>query len=387
MNQPQFSEAVPLSLYIHLPWCIRKCPYCDFNSHEAAAGTLPEVQYVEALLADLEQSVPLVWGRRISTIFIGGGTPSLFSATAIDQFLSTARGLLNIAPNAEITMEANPGTVEAEKFSAFREIGINRLSIGVQSLENEQLAGLGRIHDRNEAITAVQIARAAGFDNINLDMMFALPEQTSSAAEDDLRALIALDPEHISYYQLTLEPNTYFHKFPPKLPEHDKRSDIAERGHQLLATNGYQQYEVSAFAKPGSQCQHNINYWEFGDYLGIGAGAHGKITDQAAGTIRRTVKPRQPKQYMHNMAKQIESSSRDIPVADIPFEFFLNALRLNNGVSKDLFTLRTGLGLTHIDPIVTQLRTEGFLSENENGIQASEFGRNFIDDIAQKFLP
>ena len=348
MSELQFSEAIPLSLYIHLPWCIRKCPYCDFNSHEASTGTFPETQYIESLLADLEQSVPLVWGRRVSTIFIGGGTPSLFSAESLDQLLSSARGLLNIAPNAEITMEANPGTFEAEKFSAFREIGINRLSIGIQSLNNDQLSRLGRIHDRDQAINAFKLARTAGFENINLDMMFALPEQSTSDAEIDLQTLIDLAPEHISYYQLTLEPNTLFRKYPPKLPEHDKRADIAERGHKLLEQSGYRQYEVSAFAKPSYECQHNINYWEYGDYLGVGAGAHGKITDQAAGKIQRTLKPRQPKQYMAAMAEHNATSCRDIPQTDLAFEFFVNALRLNDGIDKDLFTLRTGLELSYI---------------------------------------
>ena len=342
MSQLHFSEAIPLSLYVHIPWCLKKCPYCDFNSHAQKEQGLPEQRYIEALLKDLELSVPLVWGRTVSSIFIGGGTPSLFSAESINTLLSGIRSLVKLTPNAEITLEANPGTFESEKFADFANTGINRLSIGIQSLEDKHLVQLGRVHDAEQALAAYQTARIAGFTNINLDMMYALPEQSLAEAQQDLERLIDLEPEHISWYQLTLEPNTLFHKYPPVLPDHELSAQISETGQTLLANAGYHQYEVSAYARNGKECQHNKNYWEFGDYLGIGAGAHGKLTQPANQQITRTSKPRQPEHYMQFIDAGSLETPQAIPEQDLAFEFFLNSLRLNDGISTTLFEQRTG---------------------------------------------
>ncbi len=386
MSQLHFSEAIPLSLYIHLPWCLKKCPYCDFNSHAQKEEGLPEERYVDALLKDLELSVPLVWGRTVSSIFIGGGTPSLFSAESIATLLSGIRSLIKLSPNAEITLEANPGTFESEKFAGFAAAGINRLSIGVQSLDDQQLQQLGRVHDAQQALTAYETARSAGFTNINLDMMYALPKQTQAEAEQDLEQLIALQPEHISYYQLTLEPNTLFHKYPPVLPEHELSAQMSDTGQELLASAGYHQYEVSAYALNDKQCRHNNNYWEFGDYLGIGAGAHGKLTQPALQQITRTTKPRQPEQYMQFMEAGNLETPQVVPEQDLAFEFFLNGLRLNDGVTTSLFEQRTGLGLESVAEILGKLRDRGLLNDDPSQIQTSETGRRFIDEMTPEFL-
>ena len=292
-----FTAPIPLALYVHIPWCARKCPYCDFNSHEAR-GPVPESAYVDALLADLEQDLPRVWGRRIESVFIGGGTPSLFSAEALDRLLAGLRARLPLRPDTEITLEANPGAVEQGKFAEFREIGINRLSIGVQSFNDEQLQRLGRIHDRRVAFAAAEAAHVAGLDNFNLDLMFGLPEQTVEQALADIANAVALQPAHLSYYQLTIEPNTRFYQSPPTLPDDETISLMQERTQAELARQGYRQYEVSAYARETRRCRHNLNYWEFGDYLGIGAGAHGKLTDPAAGRIHRLWKLKQPRDYL-----------------------------------------------------------------------------------------
>jgi len=386
VSQLHFSEAIPLSLYVHLPWCLKKCPYCDFNSHAQKEPGLPEQRYVEALLKDLELSVPLVWGRTVSSIFIGGGTPSLFSATSINTLLSGIRSLVKLTAGAEITLEANPGTFESEKFAGFAAAGINRLSIGIQSLDDQQLQRLGRVHDAKQALSAYETARTAGFTNINLDMMYALPEQSLAEATLDLEQLITLEPEHVSYYQLTLEPNTLFHKYPPMLPAHELSAQMSESGQELLAKAGYDQYEVSAYARNGKECRHNLNYWEFGDYLGIGAGAHGKLTQPANQHITRTVKPRQPEQYMQFIDAGSLENPQTIPEQDLAFEFFLNSLRLNDGISTALFEQRTGLRINTVIDALNQLRDQGLLSSNESLIQTTSTGRRFIDEMTPKFL-
>ncbi|HRW67501.1 MAG TPA: radical SAM family heme chaperone HemW, partial [Candidatus Competibacter sp.] len=342
---PVFTAPIPLALYVHIPWCARKCPYCDFNSHEAREP-LPERAYVDALLADLEQDLPRVWGRRIDSLFIGGGTPSLFSAEALDRLLSGLRARLPLRPDLEITLEANPGTVERSKFAEFREVGINRLSIGVQSFDDGHLHALGRIHDRRAAIAAAEAAHAAGLDNFNLDLMFGLPGQTVAQALTDIACALALQPAHLSYYQLTLEPNTRFYRSPPLLPDDETIDVIQERAQEELARHGYPRYEVSAYARADRRCRHNLNYWEFGDYLGIGAGAHGKLSDPAAGQIQRLWKVKHPRDYLAR-AGTPAGVGGDAPVreAELPLEFLMNALRLVEGVPAALFGERAGLPL------------------------------------------
>lgn len=378
------NEAIPLSLYIHIPWCVRKCPYCDFNSHEVGDG-IPERAYVDALLADLEQELPLVWGRRISTIFIGGGTPSLFSAEALERLLSGVRTLLPVLPDAEITLEANPGTVEAGRFEAYRSIGINRLSIGVQSFNSNFLKRLGRIHDAAEAHRAVEIAQQSGFDNFNIDLMFALPGQDATASLSDVREALAHQPAHISYYQLTLEPNTEFYQSPPVLPEVDDVAMLEQASHEALAEAGFMRYEVSAFAHSGKQAAHNLNYWEFGDYIGIGAGAHGKITDMHQQQIVRRRKQRQPARYM-DRELSVLSSQETVGTTELPFEFMLNALRLTRGFDKALFQARTGLAWQTLETTIAALVTDGLLEENVNRIRPSPLGMRFLNDVMERFL-
>lgn len=380
-------SSIPLALYVHIPWCVRKCPYCDFNSHPAH-GPLPESAYVNALLADLEQDLPKVWGRRIDSLFIGGGTPSLFSAEVLDQLLSGLRARLPMRPDLEITLEANPGATEQSRFAEFREIGINRLSIGVQSFDDEQLQRLGRIHDRCAAFAAAEAAHAAGLDNFNLDLMFGLPGQTQQSAMADIANAIALQPAHISYYQLGIEPNTAFHHAPPPLPDDDAIAVIQERAQVELARHGYQHYEISAYAREGRRCRHNINYWEFGDYLGIGAGAHGKLTDAAAGQITRRWKQKQPDRYLA-AAGTPAALGGDAPIsaADLPVEFLMNALRLIQGVSASLFTERTGLPLAALEPALTQARDCGLLDADSARLQATELGLRFLNDLLQRFMP
>lgn len=383
----RFGAPPPLSLYIHFPWCVHKCPYCDFNSH-ALRDALPEDAYVEALLKDLEQELPSVWGRTIHTVFMGGGTPSLFSANAIDQLLSGIRARAPLRPDAEITLEANPGTCEQQRFDGYREAGVNRLSLGMQSFNDIQLRTLGRIHDSNQALSAFQVARAAGFDNINLDLMFGLPAQSVEQARADLETAVGLRPEHLSWYQLTLEPNTLFHVRPPPLPDEDTKWDMYSAGQTLLASKGYTQYEVSAFAHGARRCLHNLNYWRFGDYLGIGAGAHGKITDAASGSLNRRWKKRQPRAYLE-AAKTggFLAGERVLGEAETVFEFALNRLRLREPFSMAEFEARCGLNRRWIEGPVERATADGFISTEGQLIRHSDRGWLFLNDLLQRFLP
>ncbi len=378
----------PLSLYIHIPWCVRKCPYCDFNSH-AAGSELPEDAYVAALLADLDQELVAVQGRVLGSIFFGGGTPSLFSAAAIGRILAGVQARIAFAPDIEITLEANPGTFEQAKFADYRRLGINRLSIGVQSFAGDQLQALGRIHDGSEAVRAAQMARDAGFDNFNLDLMHGLPGQDVEGALADLRQAIALEPTHISWYQLTLEPNTLFWSQPPQIPEDDILWDIQEAGQALLATEGYVQYETSAYARAGRRARHNLNYWSFGDFIGIGAGAHGKLT-LADGRIIRNWKTRLPKDYLAAgellAGKAFEAGRRELEAGELPFEFMMNALRLVEGVPAALFMQRTGLALAQIEDACAQARAAGLLEADPAVLRPTPRGQLFLNDLLQYFL-
>ena len=390
----QFSESIPLSLYIHIPWCVRKCPYCDFNSHALRqSDELPERLYVDALLADLEADLPRVWGRRVDTVFIGGGTPSLFSPAAIDRLLSGVRARLPLRPDAEITLEANPGTVEQGRFAEFRAAGISRLSIGIQSFNEQHLQALGRIHGRPEAIRAAQSASQAGFANFNLDLMYGLPEQTPAQALDDLRTAIELAPSHISYYQLTLEPNTLFHRYPPALPDDDVLWDMQERAQALLAEHGYRQYEISAYARTDQpavdrRCAHNLNYWRFGDYLGIGAGAHGKLSDMAEGAVYRLWKRKNPRDFLNYAGQDTNLGGLNrLSEAELPLEFMLNALRLSDGWPLQLFQQRTGLELGAIQAALHEAETRGLLRLTADRAGVTELGQRFLNDALQLFMP
>jgi oxygen-independent coproporphyrinogen-3 oxidase len=381
-----YNWVIPLALYVHIPWCIRKCPYCDFNSH--VAYDIPEQTYIQALLTDLASELPYVWGRKLESIFIGGGTPSLFSAEAIDQLLCGIRALLPFRPNIEVTLEANPGTFEQAKFKGLREAGINRLSMGIQSFNPQHLQALGRVHTQTEALMAADIARHAGFTNFNLDLMFGLPQQTLSQALDDLQQAIQLQPTHISWYQLTLEPNTLFYKQPPILPDEDLLVDMQLAGQTLLAQGAYQQYEVSAYSQAQSQCVHNRNYWEFGDYIGIGAGAHGKYTNPATQSIHRYQKPRQPTDYMRRVQQgQARSQTQTLVTADIIFEFMLNALRLQAGFPLSLFTERTGLAVDLLSNSLQQGIQRGLLEINDDWVKPSALGWQFLNTTIRLFLP
>lgn len=387
----QLTTLPPLSVYVHIPWCVRKCPYCDFNSHEMKGrepkDALPEGAYVDALLRDLEQDLPRVWGRRVVSVFIGGGTPSLFSAEAIDSLLSGLRARLAINANAEITLEANPGTAEQARFSEYRAAGVNRLSIGVQSFDDDLLQGLGRIHGRREAIAAAEMAHAAGFDNLNLDLMFALPQQTPAQASEDVATAISLEPTHISYYQLTLEPNTLFHVQPPVLPDEELAWQIQQAGQYQLAQAAYGQYEVSAYAKPERQCSHNLNYWQFGDYLGLGAGAHSKISDAAQQSITRLAKQRHPQAYLETAGMPAGvQTERVLTRADAGFEFMMNALRLNQGFAPALFTAHTGLPIQQLETPLRQAEERGLLEWTLEHIRPTEQGARFLDDLLALFI-
>ncbi|OCR26684.1 oxidase [Pseudomonas syringae] len=373
----------PLSLYIHIPWCVRKCPYCDFNSH-TASPVLPEAEYIDALLADLDLDLPNVHGRELSSIFFGGGTPSLFSAEALGRLLKGVEQRIRFASDIEITLEANPGTFEQVKFSAYRGLGINRLSIGIQSFQEAKLKALGRIHNGDEAIRAADMARQAGFDNFNMDLMHGLPDQSQSDALGDLQQAIDLGPTHLSWYQLTLEPNTVFWNQPPVLPEDDILWDIQEAGQLLLAENGYAQYEVSAYAQPGRPARHNLNYWSFGDFIGIGAGAHGKLS-HPDGRIVRTWKTRLPKDYL-NPAKPFKAGEKLLSVEELPFEFLMNALRLTNGVDAALFRQRTGLSLDSLASARQQAEQRGLLLADPTRLVATPQGQLFLNDLLQYFL-
>ena len=373
----------PLALYIHIPWCVRKCPYCDFNSH-TASPVLPEQEYVDALLADLDQDLHAVYGRELTSIFFGGGTPSLFSAEALGRLLKGVEQRIPFAADIEITLEANPGTFEHEKFVAYRKLGINRLSIGIQSFQQEKLEALGRIHNGDEAVRAAGMARQAGFDNFNLDLMHGLPDQSLDDALSDLRQAIALKPTHISWYQLTLEPNTVFWNQPPVLPEDDTLWDIQEAGQALLAEHGYAQYEVSAYAQAGRPARHNLNYWSFGDFIGIGAGAHGKLS-HPDGRIVRTWKTRLPKDYL-NPAKSFQAGEKSLSNEEMPFEFLMNALRLTAGVESRLYPERTGLSLETLAEGRREAEQSGLLQVEPSRLAATERGQLFLNDLLQQFL-
>ncbi|GIX35965.1 MAG: YggW family oxidoreductase [Lysobacteraceae bacterium] len=378
----------PLALYIHVPWCVRKCPYCDFNSH-AKRGELPEAEYVAALLRDLEQDLPLVWGRTVSSIFFGGGTPSLLGAAAIGAILEGVAARLRLSPGLEVTLEANPGTAEHDRFEGYRAAGVNRISFGIQSFDDGCLARLGRIHDAAQAVRAVQQAQDAGFDNLNLDLMYALPGQDLAMAEADVERAIALAPAHISHYQLTLEPNTLFHARPPKgLPDDDLAFTMQESCQARLAAAGYEQYEVSAYARAGKVCQHNLNYWRFGDYLGIGAGAHGKLSLPAEGRILRRWKCRHPQDYLRRAGSpQAIGGEETLPAERLAFEFMLNALRLGEGFGLELFEARTGQPAQAILPTLERLRGRGLMACEGGRWRPTPFGARFLNDVIAAFLP
>ena len=371
----------PLSLYIHIPWCVQKCPYCDFNSH-ALKGEVPHEEYVRHLLADLDADLPLAAGREVGTIFIGGGTPSLLSSEAMQMLMDGVRARLPLSPTAEITMEANPGTVEADRFSGYQRAGINRISIGVQSFSQQKLTRLGRIHGPEEAKRAARLAQGLGLRSFNLDLMHGLPDQSLAEALDDLRQAIELDPPHLSWYQLTIEPNTLFASRPPTLPDDDALWDIFEQGHQLLTAAGYEQYETSAYAKPGYRCEHNLNYWRFGDYLGIGCGAHGKLT-QADGRIIRTTKTRHPRGFMSGsyLDRQHEVADKEKP-----FEFFMNRFRLLEAAPREEFARFTGLDESAIRPQIDEALAQGYLTETPASWQVTHKGKLFLNSLLELFL-
>lgn len=379
----EFRYPLPLSLYVHIPWCVQKCPYCDFNSHQAQ-GSIPEDEYVSALIADLESALPLVWGRKVSSIFFGGGTPSLLSGPALDRLLTAIRTLLPVLPDAEVTLEANPGTVEAGKFAAFRDAGINRLSLGIQSFNPTHLKALGRIHDGNEARRAIEIA-AAHFDNFNLDLMYGLPGQSLEQALSDVETALSFAPPHLSCYQLTLEPNTAFAAAPPVLPDPDRCADMQDAIEARLAAAGFIHYETSAFAQPGRQCRHNLNYWTFGDYLGIGAGAHGKLT--LHDRVLRQMRWKQPKQYLAKVAEAMPVQEEfSVGAADLPFEFMMNALRLNQGFDAPLFEMRTSLPLFGIESTLRQAEQDGLIGRQGGRIAPTERGRRYLNRVLERFM-
>lgn len=378
-----FTALPPLALYIHLPWCVRKCPYCDFNSHEVKAA-VPEQQYAEALIADLEQDLPRVWGRSVDTIFFGGGTPSLFSAEVIERLLSEIRARLPIKPTAEITLEANPGTVDIEKFKAFRAIGINRLSIGVQSFDSTFLQRLGRIHDAAAAIRAAEAAHTAGFENFNLDLMYGLPGQNLADACADIKTAIALNPTHISHYQLTIEPNTFFHTQRPTLPDDDTLWAMQEACQQVLAENEFAQYEISAYAKPGKQARHNLNYWMYGDYLGIGAGAHAKITDAAQQKIFRLWKNKHPREYMSSINRL--GGENVVTREEVGLEFMMNALRLSDGFPTALFPQRAGLPISIVEKELREAERRKLIEWTFLTIRPTALGKRYLNNLLELFV-
>jgi oxygen-independent coproporphyrinogen-3 oxidase len=390
------SALPPLSLYVHIPWCVRKCPYCDFNSHEiksantADEGTLVnlapglEQRYIQALIADLDQALPQVWGRPVYSVFFGGGTPSLLSARGLDDLLSAIRARLPLAPDAEITLEANPGTFEARKFAEFRALGINRLSIGIQSFNPAHLKALGRIHDAAQARAAIEIAQAS-FDNFNLDLMYALPAQTLAQAMEDIESAIGFSPAHISAYHLTIEPNTLFYRHPPTVPDDDASADMQQAIEARLAGAGYRHYETSAFSQPGREARHNLNYWRFGDYLGIGAGAHGKLS--FAERILRQMRYKQPREYMEKAEIGVAvQQEQEVSVDDLPFEFMMNALRLIDGFDLSLFTERTGLPLHGLRKELQEVESRGLIERDHLRLRPTLKGQRFLNDLLQIFL-
>ena len=381
----QLAALPPLSLYVHLPWCLKKCPYCDFNSHEMRVAELPEQRYLDALMADLEAALPLVWGRTVHSLFIGGGTPSLFSSRAIDHLLSGIRARVSLAPACEITLEANPGTFEKDRFRDFRAAGVTRLSLGVQSFNDNFLKTLGRVHDRAQALAAAEEA-AQAFDTFNLDIMYALPGQTLADLEKDMATALALLPPHISIYQLTIEPNTFFAKFPPRLPEEDTAYDMLDLVTHMTGAAGLQRYEVSAYARDGHRCWHNLNYWQFGDYLGLGAGAHSKLS--FAHRVVRQVRFREPRRYMETaLAGHCLAQDEEISRADLPFEFMLNALRLKDGFALQQFTERTGLPMSAIQQGLDEAERKGLIERDLARVKPSVRGFDFLNDLQSLFLP
>jgi len=383
LSGPRFAALPPLALYVHIPWCLKKCPYCDFNSHEAR-GDAPEAAYVDALLADLEFALPSIWGRRIVSVFIGGGTPSLFSADAIDRLLAGVRARVPLSPDAEVTLEANPGTFEREKFAGYRAAGVNRLSLGIQSFDPKHLAALGRAHDADEARRAADAALSI-FGNVNFDLMYALPRQTVAEAEADLAAALAFSPPHLSFYHLTLEPNTLFHRHPPPLPDEETAADIEDAIDARLAAAGYRHYETSAHAKSGRECRHNLNYWRFGDYLGIGAGAHSKLS--FADRIVRQVRFKQPKQYLERVAAGAPLQEDGVVTReDVGFEFMLNALRLTEGVPASLFAERTGYPLASVRRGLEAAEARGLIERDPVVLRPTALGRRFLNDLQALFL-
>jgi oxygen-independent coproporphyrinogen-3 oxidase len=373
----------PLALYLHVPWCVRKCPYCDFNSHEAT-GAVPEEQFLAALERDLEAALPLVWGRKVYTVFFGGGTPSLLSARAVEGILSAVRARFQLDPAAEVTLEANPGTAEAQKFAGYRAAGVNRLSLGIQSFDPRCLRALGRIHDGREALAAVEMARRH-FDNFNLDLMHGLPGQTAAEAESDIAQALAFDPPHLSAYQLTIEPNTAFHRAPPELPGEPALAEIEAAFQERLASRGYRRYETSAYARAGSECRHNLNYWRFGDYLGVGPGAHSKLS--FPDRVLRQVRPKNPREYLARAGSgNPVQSEQEVAAADLPFEFMMNALRLTEGFPAALFEERTGLPITVARGPLDMAAEKGLIERDGLRIAPTELGRRFLNDLLQLFL-
>ncbi len=394
-TQPKLTALPPLSLYIHFPWCEKKCPYCDFNSHQIkdvdsslgikVSQGFDEVRYIKALITDLETELPRIWGRQVHSIFIGGGTPSLLSANGINELLSAIRARVNLEPDCEITMEANPGSVETEKFAGFAKAGINRVSLGIQSFQNEQLKALGRIHNGEEAKRAIAIAMQH-FKSVNLDLMFGLPNQTLEGAKADIETALSFKTPHLSFYNLTLEPNTYFASFPPKLPNEDEVDAIFEQNLALLEAAGYRRYEVSAYAQKDQECKHNLNYWRFGDYIGIGAGAHGKIS--FPDKITRQVRERHPETYMQGLETKGNAlvEAREIPAKDLPFEFMLNTLRLTDGVDTVTFSERTGLPLNAVSKGLDEASKKGLLDLNPSKLKATKQGLRYLNNLQELFL-
>jgi len=377
----------PLSLYVHMPWCVRKCPYCDFNSHQAPQN-IPAEEYIQALIADLEEDLPMVWGRPVGSVYFGGGTPSLFKAEQISDFLSAVRARLDLRPDVEITLEANPGSIEHDSFTAYAKAGINRVSLGVQSFDDEMLKRIGRIHGRDEVEQSLQSLKAAGILNFNIDLMYALPGQSPAQSKSDIELAIAAGPAHISFYQLTIEPNTAFAIKPPQLPEEDLAWEMQQAGLELIEAAGFEQYEISAYAKAGMQSRHNMNYWRYGDFLAVGAGAHGKITLAAESRVLRYAKQRQPKRYLKSLQRgDWVAETRELNDEDRVFEFFLNQLRLKNGFKIDDFTARTGLAWQVVESRVQRAIDKGLLELSEKRLRPTELGWRFVNDIQQLFLP
>jgi len=384
LHAPHFAALPPLALYVHIPWCLKKCPYCDFNSHERR-GEIPQARYVDALLADLELALPSIWGRRVHTVFFGGGTPSLFAPEAIDRILAGVRSRVPLAPDAEITLEANPGTFERARFAGFRAAGINRLSVGVQSFEPKFLHALGRVHDADEARAAAAAAIEI-FGNVNLDLMYALPGQTPADAQSDLAQVLRFSPPHLSFYHLTIEPNTLFHRYPPSLPDDETAADIEDAIAATLGAAGYLHYETSAYARPGHECRHNLNYWRFGDYLGIGAGAHSKLS--FPDRVVRQVRHKQPQQYMEEVERGSPlAEDRTVERGEIGFEFMLNALRLTDGVPVALFAERTGFALTLVQKGLDEAERRGLIERDHQRMRPTPLGQRFLNDLQAIFLP